>query len=102
MVELNMIEFIAVDGERVGDIKMFALSTCGWCKKTKGFFADKGIAYEYVDVDTLPDEDADEVVARQRHYNASGSFPTIVVNETDIIVGYDLEALKKLTGNENE
>jgi glutaredoxin len=55
-----MIDFKKVDGKDVGDIKMFALSTCGWCKKTKAFLSDHGIAYSYVDVDLLEGGEMDE------------------------------------------
>jgi len=93
-----MIDFKKVDGRNAGDIKLFALSTCGWCKKTKQFFADEGLAYSYVDVDTLPQDELGEASQKQREYNASGSFPTIVVDGKDVIIGYDIEALNKLAG----
>ena len=84
-----MTEFTKVDGKDVGNIKMYALSTCGWCKRTKAYLKDKGVAYSYIDVDQLPDDEIDEVSAQQRGYNPSGSFPTIVVNGDKVIVGYD-------------
>lgn len=94
-----MTEFKKVDGKKdVGDVKIFALSTCGWCAKTKQFLKDKDIAFSYVDVDTLSQDDMMETSKEQRTYNASGSFPTIVVNGKDVIVGYDVEALEKLAG----
>ena len=30
-----MKEFIKVDGKKICDIRIFALSTCVWCKKAK-------------------------------------------------------------------
>lgn len=33
-------------------VKVYALSTCPWCKKLKQFLDLKDIAYECVDVDT--------------------------------------------------
>ncbi|MCJ7714049.1 glutaredoxin family protein, partial [Candidatus Bathyarchaeota archaeon] len=42
-----------VEGENRGDVKLYALSTCGWCKKTKGLLNDLHAQYSYVDVDQL-------------------------------------------------
>jgi len=93
-----MIDFKKVDGKDVGDIKMFALSTCGWCKKTKAFLSDHGIAYSYVDVDLLEGGEMDEAIEKQRELNPNGSFPTIWVNGEDVIVGYDVQELEKIAG----
>lgn len=91
-----MINFTKVDGKDIGDIKIFALSTCMWCKKTKQFLKDHGVAYSYVDVDLTPDEALDEVTEKQMEYNSSGSFPTVVINGKDVIVGYDEQKLEEL------
>lgn len=91
-----MAEFIKVDGNHVGNIKLYALSTCGWCKRTKKFFEDRNVAYEFIDVDMLPDRDLDLALEEQLSYNPLGSFPTIVVNGNEVIVGYDEKKLKGL------
>lgn len=93
-----MAQFTKVPGRSISDIKMFALSTCGWCKKTKKFFNDNHIAYSYIDVDLLPPEELDPVVAEQKMYNPRGSFPTIVIDSERCIVGFDEASLKELTG----
>ncbi len=89
--------FSPVEGENKGDIIIYALSTCGWCRKTKSFFNDHNVAYSYVDVDQLPEDVRGDVLKKQRGYNPSGSFPTIVVDGGNVIVGYDLPELEKLT-----
>ena len=93
-----MVEFIEINGKSVGDIKLLALSTCGWCAKTKAFFNERGVAYSYVDVDLLTDAEADEVEEQWSRFNRRWSFPTIIVNESDAIIGFDLEALEGLAG----
>jgi glutaredoxin-related protein len=35
------------------NIKLYALSTCIWCRKTKEFLDKSGVEYEYVYVDEL-------------------------------------------------
>ena len=38
-------------------IMMYTLSTCPWCKKTKSFFAEKNIPFEFVDYDKASKEE---------------------------------------------
>lgn len=91
-----MLQFTHVDGRDVGEIKLFALSTCGWCKKTREFLSDKNIAYSYIYVDLLDDDQMQEALTIQRKYNSKGSFPTIVIDDTRTIIGYDLPELELL------
>ena len=43
-----------VPGKNMGDLKLFALSTCPWCRKTKQLLDELGVEYNFVDVDLLP------------------------------------------------
>ena len=40
-----------VEGQDKGNLVLFALSTCGWCKKTRALIEDIGASYDYVYVD---------------------------------------------------
>ncbi len=93
-----MAEYTHVDGKKYGDIKMFALSTCGWCKKTKAFLKDHNVDFSYIDVDLLPPGEQVAILKEQRWHNPTGSYPTIVVDSDYCIVGYDESKLKRLIG----
>ena len=93
-----MAGFTKVPGMDRGDIKVFALSTCGWCRKAKTFLSDNNIGYSYIDIDLLTGEEMERVREEQLRYNPAGSFPTIVVDSDYCIVGYDEEKLKDLAG----
>jgi glutaredoxin len=93
-----MADFIKVSGRDIGDIKIYTLSTCGWCKKTKAFLNENGIKYAYIDVDKLEGNETDMIRREQMKFNKSGSFPTIVINDKDCIIGYDEDALRALIG----
>lgn len=95
-----MVKFEKVKGKDFGDIKIYTLSTCGWCRKTKNFLNDHQAAYSYIDVDLLPEEDMDEAVKEQKAYNPRVSYPTVVVNGTRTIIGFDEEQLKMLCKGE--
>ncbi|MGQ9554958.1 MAG: glutaredoxin family protein [Anaerolineae bacterium] len=78
-----------VAGKNVGQVMMYALSTCVWCKKTKALLNALGVEYDYIDVDLLTGQERTEVTNEVARWNPQRSFPTIVVNNSKVIVGYD-------------
>ncbi|HDP80007.1 MAG TPA: glutaredoxin family protein [Spirochaetes bacterium] len=88
-----------VHGEEKGKIVLYALSTCVWCKKTRNLLDDLGVAYDYIYVDTLSSEENRAAKEDMKQWNPQGSFPTIVVNDTICIVGFDADRIKKELGS---
>ena len=85
-----------VEGKRNFAIFVFALSTCGWCRRTKDFLNNLGVEYSYVDVDLLDEEEQDEVVKiLENDYRTDASFPKIIINNEIVISGFDEEKIKK-------
>jgi glutaredoxin-like protein NrdH len=84
-----------VPGKNVADIKIYALSTCPWCKKTKRFLSDLGIEYYFEDVDLLNGEERKRVMEIVNKWNQNASFPTIVINDSKCIVGFNENAIKE-------
>jgi len=84
-----------VSGEDRGKVVLFALSTCGWCKKTKRLLNDLGVAYSYVDVDQAEEDDKEEVVGQLRKWNPRSSFPTLVIDDETCIVGFKEDEIKE-------
>ncbi len=78
-----------VDGAKKGHrVFLYTLSTCGWCKKTKELLKEKGVAYEYIDVDTLKAEDRKATIEDLHRRNAPLGFPLIIVDDKELISGY--------------
>lgn len=92
---LSEINFHHVDGEQKESIKLFALSTCGWCKKTRMFLEENNVAYDYIYVDLTEGAERELVVEEFQKYNPDMSFPTIVINGTKVIVGYEPEEMAR-------
>ncbi|MBN1189994.1 MAG: glutaredoxin family protein [Dehalococcoidales bacterium] len=84
-----------VEGKQFGDVKIYALSTCPWCKKTKKLLDDLGIEYYFTDVDLLSDQEKEEVMETVRRWNPNVSFPTIVVNDSRCIIGFREDELRE-------
>jgi len=89
------IEFKHVEGKDKGNLKLFALSTCIWCGKTKKLLSELGVSYDYVDVDLLDYEDQQTAVSEVRKYNPGGGFPTLIIDNKDCIVGFDEEKIRE-------
>jgi len=84
-----------VEGEKKGDVLLFALSTCIWCKKTRMFLEEIGIDFKYIYVDLLSGNEKSEVINEIKKWNPQISFPTVVVNSKDVIVGFKKDELKE-------
>ncbi len=78
-------------------VRIFALSTCMWCKKTKKLFEEGSVEYEFEDVDLLQGEERENVLAEMKEHNPNASFPTILVDDR-VIVGYKEDELKEALG----
>jgi glutaredoxin len=74
---------------------LYTLSTCVWCKKTKQFLVDMEIKYDYIDVDLLDSAGQDKIMKELCKVNPQGGFPTIVVDKTKTIVGFQPDAVKE-------
>jgi len=86
-----------VDGEKKAEVMLYALSTCGWCRKTKRLLNSMGIEYDFIDVDLLKGREQDRVMKDVEKCNPKASFPTVVVNRK-CIVGFDEAKIKKAVG----
>ncbi len=75
-------------------IRLYTLSTCSHCNRTKRFFRENGIEMEFTDVDLLSGEERERIMDEVRKLNPDCSFPTICIDDI-IIVGFNEEKLKK-------
>jgi len=90
---------IHVDGKDRGDIMLYALSTCVWCRKTKALLQELGVAYDYIFVDNLEGQEKKEVMDEVRKHNPSCSFPTIVIEGgRRCIKGFSEDEIRELAG----
>lgn len=73
------------------DIVVYALSTCGFCKRGLKFLRDNSIAFRYVYVDHLPFEDKKELKRELREkFDRRIIYPYLVINEgSEIITGFN-------------
>lgn len=82
-----------------GRVFLYALSTCVWCRKTKRLLNTLEVSYDYIDVDLLDESEKEKVKRDVKKWNPKGSYPTIVLNNTSCIIGYDEIEIKEALGN---
>lgn len=84
-----------VEGKNKGKVILYALSTCGWCRKTRMLLEDLGIDFNYIYVDLLKGDERSEIIKEVEKWNPQLSFPTVVINDKDVIVGFKEAEIKE-------
>lgn len=84
-----------VDGEDKGKVVLFALSTCGWCKKTRELLEELKIEFSFIYVDLLEGEERSGIIEQVKQFNKQLSFPTLVINDEKTIVGFNEEGIRE-------
>jgi glutaredoxin-like protein NrdH len=93
-----MVEVKHVNGADQGKLMLYALSTCGWCAKTKALLNSLGVAYDYIDVDLAEGEDQDRIVGEIGRWNPSTSFPTLVIKGQTAVIGFKEPEIREALG----
>jgi glutaredoxin len=87
-----------VNGKNRGKIMLYALSTCGWCAKTKELLRQIGVEFDYAYVDLLEGTEQDEAMNTVEKFNPSGSFPTLVIDNRMAIIGFREQQIREALG----
>lgn len=93
-----MIEFTHIPGDKKDwKVRLYALSTCGHCHRVIEFLKEHSIEFSYVYVDNV-----DREIMKNRRKNLKEkfgrvvSYPFLVVNDTEYVLGFVEEKLKEL------
>jgi len=84
-----------IPGKNAGHIMLYALSTCGWCAKTRKLLDDLGVEYDYEYVDQLEGEGRQKALGEVDRWNPKSSFPTLVIDNKKCIVGYREDEIRE-------
>jgi glutaredoxin len=85
------------------DVRLFALSTCPYCRLTKKYLDEHGVSYSLTEVDLLEGAQSDigtpkgEAVAEVKRLSGGTSFPVLAV-DGDVVVGFNKGRINKLLG----
>ena len=98
------IEFQRIEGTSYkGDVKLFGLSTCAFCKRAITFLEENNVKYNLVFMDKIDPElkkrAKDEF---QLKFKERMSLPSIVVNESDYQIGFIRVAWERMFSVKNK
>ena len=79
-----------VEGSDSGrDPFVFALSTCGFCRKAIAFLKERGVAFSYVYVDRLKPEEKKRIrTFVSETFNTSVTYPFLIMKGSKWISGF--------------
>jgi glutaredoxin len=73
---------------------LYALSTCGWCKKTKQLLSENDVEYEFLDVDKSTSEERKNAISEIKSHKVPLGFPVTIIDNEKVISGYKENAIK--------
>jgi glutaredoxin-like protein NrdH len=86
----NEITFTFEEGDNdFGDLALYALSTCGFCKQAMAFLKEKSIRFKYVFVDELEPQIKFSLKGElEKKYKLHVSYPFLTLDDEKSIVGF--------------
>jgi glutaredoxin-like protein NrdH len=99
---LDTLEYTSVPGSRAEhEITVYALSTCGFCKRALAFLDARGLSYRYVYLDRISLETKTEAKkALKEKFKEDIAFPFAVIDGKSHLVGFIEPDWKKTLGLE--
>ena len=70
--------------DSTADVQMFSFTTCPFCRRAKDYLDEKGISYDAMELDELPDNQGNEIRAVLGKKTRRTSVPSIFVKGTYI------------------
>ncbi len=77
-------------------VSMYTLSTCPWCRRTKKFFTDRNIPFEYIDYDLANEKEQEKILEEMSKYSGS-AFPFVKI-DGKVVIGYSPEKYSEFLG----
>ena len=85
-------------GEKKGcKIIVYALSTCGFCKRALAFLRDNSVDFEFLYVDKLDKETKDNIIKNLKEkFDRRVAFPFLIRDDEECMVGFNTEKYENL------
>ena len=77
-------------------VSVYTLSTCPWCGKTKKFFTERSIPFEFTDYD-LADKATQDRIMRELDEEGASGFPFVRIGD-QVVEGYQPDRYAELLG----
>ena len=99
---IEKLEFTEQPGSKGDhDLTVYALSTCGFCKKAINFLSEHDIAFRYVYLDKINPMVKRTVKSElKQQYESLPVFPILVIDNERAVSGFSEEKWKDIVGIE--
>ena len=99
---IEKLEFTEQPGSKGDhDLTLYALSTCGFCKKAINFLSEHDIAFRYVYLDKINPMVKRTVKSElKQQYESLPVFPILVIDNERAVSGFSEEKWKDIVGIE--
>lgn len=78
------------------NVSMYTLSTCPWCRKTKKYFTEHQVPFDFIDYD-LADAATQARIMKELDAEGASGFPFVRIDDA-VVVGYQPDRYAKLLG----
>jgi len=92
--------YVFIEGEDIGDVRVYSLSTCAWCDKLKELLRGLGVRYSYIDLDTADEQEREEVLQFLDSIYEKWGFPALLFKDTFLVCGYNEKSILQTLGLE--
>ncbi len=76
-------------------VQFYGISTCIWCRKTRQYLEENSVAFDFVYVDLLEGDEREAVKDKVRVWNPRVSFPTVVIDDQECVIGFKTDELRE-------
>ena len=77
-------------------VLVYAISTCGWCKRAKKFLMDNDVEYEYIDIDLATNEDKEKIKKDITTRGGPLAYPTLIIDNKILLTGAPQDKLMEI------
>jgi len=77
-------------------VLIYALSTCGWCKRAKKFLKDNNVEYEYINVDQCSELDRQQIWHDIQSRGGTLAYPTLIIDSKILLTGAPQNKLREV------
>lgn len=77
-------------------VLMYAISTCGWCKRAKKFLKDNNVKFEYIDIDLCSNEEKQKIREDIQTRGGQLVYPTLIIDNKTLLNGAPQDKLREV------
>jgi glutaredoxin len=79
------------------EVRLYALSTCPYCRMTKEYLQESGVTFDLIEVDLLEGDEKQQAIDEVKRLSSGTSFPVLVAGES-VVVGFNKSRISEAVG----